>query len=148
MMVTGVGLFIIACFFIFEYSHQYFIHLPYERARDWVYGRREMVEFVESRKNQYDSVVASTSLEWPYIYFLYYTQYDPALYQKQGGTKSGSWEEEGNAYDMYEFHKFDYLKEQDGKTLFIGKPSEFPESVKPLKIVEYPNGEDVLYIVE
>jgi hypothetical protein len=138
---------LVAGFFIFEYTHQYFIHLPEQRARDWVYGRRDMVEYVDEEKDSYDRVVVSTNLEWSYIYFLFYTQYDPNRYLQQGGTKSGGWDEEGNMFDTYEFHKFNYLKDADGKTLFVGKPNEFPENVQPLKVIEYSDGEAVLYIV-
>ncbi len=138
-----------ALFFLFQFFHQYFIHLPQERSADWVYGRKEMVQYAEANKNKYDKIIASTKLEFPHIFFLYYTKYDPKKYLAQGGTKSGSWDEERNKYDKYEFHKFEYAKDRNnGNYLFIGSPDEFPEDVKPLKVIQYLNGKPAMYIVE
>jgi len=135
--------------YLLYFFHQYTIHLPEERSQEWVYGRREMVTYAEANKYKYDKVIVSTQLEFPYIFFLYYMQYPPSLYFSQGGTRSGSWAEEGNKFDRYEFHKFNYLKDSmKGNYLFIGKPDEFPSNVVPLKKISYLNGEPAIYIVE
>lgn len=139
---------IVAMFFAFQYYHQYFIHLSPERSQDWTYGRAEMVRYVAAHEKDYNKIIASSKLEWPYIFFLYYTKYDPARYLAQGGTKSGSWDEEGNVYDNYEFHRFNYETDSKDGILYIGKPDEFPAGVKPLKIIQYLNGEPAIYIVK
>lgn len=134
---------------VLHYGHQYLIHLPRERSRDWVYGRKEMTEYLESHKNSYDRIVVSSSLEWPYIFMLYYSKYNPQLYILGGGTKSGGFAEEGNRYDRYEFHKFH--KEDIGKSdrvLFVGLPKEFIEEVKPKKIIYYLDGTPAIIISE
>src|SRR3989344_4231642 len=57
-----------------QYLHQYWVHLSQERSGTWQYGRKEMTEYVASYKGEYDRVVVSTKLEWPYIFMLYYSR--------------------------------------------------------------------------
>ena len=65
----------------------------------------------------------STTLEQSYMFFLFYTEYDPIKYLAAGGTKSESF----NHFDIYEFRKIDWTHEQrDGTTLYVGDPKEMP----------------------
>ncbi len=98
---------IVFVFSTFYYLHQYIIHLPYERSQSWVYGRKEMTEYLFRVHKKYDKVIVSTKLEWPYIFMLYYGKYDPVKYLLSGGTVSGGWGEENNHFENFYFHKFD-----------------------------------------
>jgi prepilin-type processing-associated H-X9-DG protein len=61
------------------------------------------------------------------MFFLFYTKFDPATYLKNGGTKSGGFAENRNAFDKYIFRPLDWKNENfDGKTLYVGSPSEMP----------------------
>jgi 4-amino-4-deoxy-L-arabinose transferase-like glycosyltransferase len=144
----SVGLLFILLFSSYYYFHQYMIHLPIERSKDWVYGRKELTSYLESNKQKYDRIIVSSSLEWPYIFLLYYSKYDPGAYLRQGGTVSGSWEEEGNKYDTYEFHKFRAEDLHSVRTLFVGKPDEFIKTVIPLRTIYYLDGTPAIYIAE
>ena len=129
-----------------QYLHQYYIHLPPERSQTWQYGRKEMTEYLMTVKDQYQRIVVSTKLEWPYIFMLYYSRYDPAAYLAQGGTKSGGWGEEGNRYDKYEFHQFRPEDLHDPKTLFVGTPDELAERVEPMQVINYLDGQPAIVI--
>lgn len=142
LLVSGIG--IVSLWYL---SHQYHIHFPYERSDQWAYGRKEAVMYAEKNKHKYDKVIISTYLEYSYIFFLYYSKYDPKKYLAEGGTHSGSWEEEGNKFDKYEFHKFNFLEEHTkGKILYIGKPDEFPKGTKIDQIIYYLDGKPAIYI--
>lgn len=134
------------CISSYYYFHQYMLHLPVERSKDWVYGRKEMTQYLEKNKSKYDRIVVSSRLEWPYIFMLYYSKYDPAKYLAQGGTVSGGWAEEGNTYDTYEFHKFTKKDINSSRTLFVGKPDEF--NVTPLYVIYYLDGIPAIYFAE
>jgi len=129
-----------------QYLHQYWVHLSQERSGTWQYGRKEMTEYVASYKGEYDRVVVSTKLEWPYIFMLYYSRYDPAAYLAQGGTKSGGWGEEGNRYDKYEFHQFRPEDLHDPKTLFVGTPDELVGRVESVQVINYLDGQPAIVI--
>ena len=145
-------IFIFMVFSSAHYFHQYDTHLPFERSKDWVYGRKELVKYVEANKAKYKKVVISTSLEWPHIFFLYYSRYDPVKYLAQGGTVSGGWGEERNHYDTYQFRKFntsvDFLNLTVNDTLYAGLPKEFPSTIKPLSVIKYLNGDPAIWIVD
>ena len=130
----------------YYYFHQYMLHLPIERSKDWVYGRKEMTEYLEKNKSKYDRIIVSSRLEWPYIFMLYYSKYDPKKYLEQGGTVSGGWAEERNKYDIYEFHKFTNEDHRSLRTLFVGKPEEFGTS--PSHIINFLDGSPAIYMSE
>lgn len=139
----------IVIFGLITFIHQYSIHLPHEKSENWVYGREELAKYLNEQKKDYSKVIISTRLEWPYIFLLFYSAYDPKKYLASGGTISGGWGEEGNRYDIYEFHKFDYNKDNIiGNILYVGQPDEFPLSVSPTKIIYYLNGKPAIYLVE
>jgi len=144
--LAGLGFFAVCS--SYYYFHQYMIHLPVERSHEWVYGRKEMTDYLEANKKNYDRIILSTSLEWSYIFLLYYSKYDPAIYLTQGGTKSGSWEEEENKFDTYEFHKFRAEDLRTVRTLFVGTPDEFIKTVVPMHIIYYLDGKPAIYIAE
>jgi len=131
-----------------HFYHQNTVHLPQERSEDWQYGRKEMTVYILQHQNEYKKIIISTKLEWPNIFYLYYSKYDPKKYLAQGGTRGGSWAEENNKIDTIEFHKFSSLDIKNSKnTLFIGKFDEFPSDTKPLKTISYLDGAPAIYIV-
>ncbi len=131
------------------FLHQYFIHLPHEKSENWVYGREELAKYLYEHKKDYRKAIVSTRLEWPYIFLLFYSAYDPKKYLASGGTISGGWGEEGNSYDAYEFHKFDFNRDKAiGNILYVGQPDEFPMNVSPVKIIYYLDGKPAIYLVE
>jgi len=121
------------------YLHQYYVHLPYEYAKNWLYGRKEAVTLSEQLKNKYPKVIISTKLEMAYLFWLFYTKYDPKLYQEKGGTLSGGWGEQGNKFDKYEFHLPNTPQKE--KALYITLPGEIYFNGTPVREIKYPNGE-------
>jgi 4-amino-4-deoxy-L-arabinose transferase-like glycosyltransferase len=152
MFISLFTLFVFTVFVLFgliTFLHQYFVHLPHEKSENWVYGREELTKYLNKQKNNYKKVVISTRLEWPYIFLLFYSAYDPKKYLASGGTISGGWGEEGNHYDKYEFHKFSYGTDKiTGSVLYVGLPGEFPSNASPIKIIYYLDGKPAIYLVE
>lgn len=130
------------------YLHQYYVHMPYDFSKYWLYGRQEAVQYTEANKNKYERVIVSTKLEQPHEFWLYYSKYDPVKYLAQGGTVSGGFLEDRNKFDKYLFKPIDFAKQnEEAKTLFVGTPKEFPSGVNVLKQINYLNGEPAIYIV-
>ncbi|MBI2599057.1 glycosyltransferase family 39 protein, partial [Candidatus Curtissbacteria bacterium] len=138
---------VLAFNFLF-YLHQYYVHMPHDFSKAWLYGRKQAAEFTEFVKGKYDQVIVSTKLEQPHEFWLYYLKYDPAKYLEEGGTVSGGFLEDRNKFDKYLFKPIEYEKQkQEAKTLFVGLPKEFPPGVNVLKQIKYLNGEPAIYIV-
>ena len=146
-------LFILPILFLFLfnfafYLHQYYIHMPTEYSRAWLYGRKQAAEFTEQVKHQYQRVIVSTKLEQPHEFWLYYTKYDPATYQEEGGTVSGGFLEDRNKFDKYIFKPIDFrIQSREAKTLFVGLPDEFPKDAVILKKINYLNNQPAIYIL-
>ncbi len=142
------GVFLVSLFY---YIHQYFVHLPTDYSAFWQYGRKEAVAAVKDRYNEFDRVVVSTSLDVPHIFFLYYLAYDPARYQKEGGTVSGGFAEERNAFDKFRFKRISdtVIREEQksgGRVLYVGMPFEMPKWATPVKTIPYLNGSEAFRI--
>lgn len=149
LLMTGTVLF--AAFNILYYLDMYFVHQNREVSPYWQYGYKDAVAFTEKVKGKYEKVVVSTTLEQSYMFFLFYTKYDPALYLSAGGTQSGSFDEAKNHFDKYEFRKIDWPKERrDGTILFVGDPKDMPrgnvmnytflDGTPAIEMADQPNG--------
>lgn len=134
--------------FIF-YLHQYFIHIPAEFSKSWIYGRKEAALFTNNLKQNYDRIIVSTSLEKSNLMWLYYLKYDPKQYLAEGGTVSGGYLETKNKFDKFLFTPINYQKQtEEAKTLFVGKPQELENSTNVIKKINYLNGKPAIYIAE
>ncbi|MCL4418702.1 glycosyltransferase family 39 protein [Patescibacteria group bacterium] len=59
----------------------YYVHLNFQRVRFWHYGYREAVRLTQDYKTY--NVVMRGPDNFPYIYFLFYNQYDPIKFRKE-----------------------------------------------------------------
>lgn len=131
------------------YLHQYYLHTNAEFSKNWMYGRKEAVAWTEKTKNSYEKVLVSLRLEMPHMFWLYYTQYSPKQYVREGGTVSGGFADERNHFDSYEFRNFDYhALPKDKRYLLVGLPKDFPPDAHILHTIYYKNGEPAILIGE
>jgi 4-amino-4-deoxy-L-arabinose transferase-like glycosyltransferase len=142
LLIAGVILMVLNFLY---YLHQYYVHTPIDYALEWQYGHEQVVENVKAMQKNFDKVIVSTTLDQPYIFFLYYLQYDPAKYLASGGTISGKFDEERNKFDMYEFHSY-INTDKSGKpnVLYIGTPEEVLPGTSRLLEIHDPAG-SVIY---
>ncbi len=128
--VWYISAFIIAGFALFNfmyYMNMYFAQLNPETSEYWQYGYKDAVALTEKEKGKYEKVVVSTTLEQSYMFFLFYTKYDPKTYLAGGGTRSGSFDEIKNSFGKYEFRKLHWSQERrDGTILYVGAPNDMP----------------------
>lgn len=66
-----------------QFLKQYFLVLPKEHADWWNFGLKDAAVKVAGIENNYSHIIVPDLRGMPYIYFLFYNQYDPALYQKE-----------------------------------------------------------------
>ena len=128
-------LFIIIGYYGFSLANNwdiYLLHYPkrIEIIRAWQCGYKELADYVKQNYNNYDKFVITEKYGQPYIFILFYIQYDPAKYQKQAKISAPDQYGFGqiDKFDKYEF-KFRFDPKAK-KTVFVGYPEEF----KGLKI--------------
>ena len=102
--------------------------------------RKEMVLKLIDYEKEYDTIYVSNTLDFPYIFYLYYRQIDPQKYLAAGGTVSGGFKEEGNHYGNVAFRSINTtLRDPSKKILFAGAPDEVFKRSLVVDTVFYPD---------
>lgn len=94
-------------FFFVRFLDLYFIHDPKFNSRDRLYGYRETIGYLEPLVSQKSQVIFTDLYGQPYIFWLFYTKYDPAKYQKINSFKENPFGDVGEVerIDNIEFRK-------------------------------------------
>lgn len=144
--------FLIYMFYLSNSWDIYFLHYP-KRAvivRAWQCGYKELVNYVKDNYNKYDKFVITDRHGQPYIYFLFYMNYDPEKYQNQAKISAP------DQYGFGQVEKFDkfifkFVYNQNAKkTVFVGYPEEFnglPIDFKNIKKIKT-RTEEIFWIYE
>lgn len=147
--VTFIIIFCLIFVSVASMAVSYKYHLPVEFSANWLYGRKQMVEYVHNQLGGSDQVIVALSLDWSYLWFLWYGNYSPEWYLKNGGTVSGGFEETQNRVGKIKFHNFNYAKQKNiPNLLMVGSPSDFPGNIVPnFKILDL-SGNPIIFIVK
>lgn len=141
--------FLVVLVSVFNFYRNYFIVFPKEQSKSFHYALSKTIPYVLSKEENYRKVIFSNSenLYQSYMLFLFHTKYDPFLYQKQGGTVSGGFEET-HAFAKYEFRPIVWGKDKFLKdTLFVGNISDFSSEIEAL-IFKNLDGKAVIKVVQ
>jgi 4-amino-4-deoxy-L-arabinose transferase-like glycosyltransferase len=142
------------CFFFLLFNfyylyHNYFVNFPYEQSESFQYSLTRAIPYVLDIEDKYQRIVFSNQshLYQSYMFFLFFSQYDPFVYLNQGGTISGG-HNETHKIGKYEFRPIDWRKEKkERNTLYIGNVNEFPEEVVPLAIFKLLDNQKAIKVV-
>lgn len=113
---------------LLSFYKNYFILFPKEQSKSFQYAYAKTIPYVLNVSNKYKRIVISNkdNMYQSYMLFLYHSRYDPVLYQQQGGTKSGGYDET-HIFGKYEFRPINWAKENSIGTLFVGNPDEITD---------------------
>lgn len=65
------------------YSDLYYNHMVKLHPKEWLYGYKEAVTYLLKEQNNYQQIYLSDFYGQPYIYYLFYSHYNPVKYQQQ-----------------------------------------------------------------
>lgn len=139
------------------YLDQYYLHYPVHSSQYWQYGYREVVNFIYPIKDNYSKIIFTQKWGQPYIYWLFYSQYNPEDYQKQAKLTESPYGDVGQVekIDNIQFRNIYWPSDRSlTKTLFIGNQYELPlrdidpNQARTLEEVKFLNGEIAFRIVE
>lgn len=157
-IVFGV-LSLVLIFNFSSYINNYYSNYPVLYSRDWQYGYKEVVEYIKQNQDKYDQIVFSRHYGEPHMFTLFYLNWDPDKFMNDPNLErfeSFDWirvlhfnkfyfpdlGDEGTRFsDIVDFNK-------GKKIMFIGKPGDFPESIKKLLEVKFKDGKGAFEIVE
>lgn len=157
--LLAIFLILIIWFEFSRYLYNYYEIYPKAYSRDWQYGYKEAVNYINEHKNEYDEIIFTRHYGEPHMFTLFNSSYDPAKYQNDPNLVRFE------TYDwvrVLRFDKFyfpdlgdkgtqfvDIVRENpDKKLLFIGRSGDFPKENTRLLSVKFLNGEDAFDIVE
>ncbi len=127
----------------------YFFTFPKTQSSSFQYALAKSIPIVQKTQDSYNKIIISNkdNLYQSYMFFLFYSSYDPAKYQRYGGTKSGGYEE-AHEFGKYEFRPVDLNKENiRGSTLYVLNASEVPGGMRALKTFSNLDEKEVIKII-
>lgn len=131
--------FVILFNFIY-FAQNYFFHYSQEFSGEWQYGYKESIAYVDSVEDRYNKIYITESLGRPYIYYLFYQQYDPLMFRKQADI----FREVFGFVHVKSYSKFNFTNTiseiEDTQSLFISTPDEKPENANVVKEFRLLNG--------
>jgi hypothetical protein len=134
-IVIGLGVIVYlvtVSFFLVEY----WTFFPYRYSVYSHYGYEELIRDIVRFAPGYDRIIVSSRVNdaKQYIYYLFYTKYDPALFQSGKGIEKvmepNGWVRVRRINSIEFLPAFPVSSElSHGRILLIGAPSEFPKTV-------------------
>jgi len=159
LILASLVTILLAIFQITGYLNNYYNKYPIKYSRDWQYGYKQVVEYINDNYSKYDEIYFSRHFGEPHIFTLFYLNYDPGKYQQNDQliryeTNNWVWV---TRFDNFHFPDLgdpgtgfeDILKENPNKKiLFIGKWGDFPIFWPKLKTINFLDNTPAFEIVE
>ena len=140
-LILGIWLILILINVVYLY-HQYFRVFPVAQSEAYQYGLNQALPYVVSIVSHYRTVIVSNerNLSQSYMFYLYWSKFDPVTYLRQGGTKSGGFAE-FHVIGKYNFRPIHWHSEHPEKgMLYVGNTDDFPAGSPFLKIFKSLDG--------
>jgi len=102
-----------------------FVHLPMKDSKLWFYGYRQVMQEFVGEEQTYAIIKIEQSYDQPYIYYLFYSKYDPKKYQETDHFNQTNQYDVGyvDQIDNIYFEKLDWTSDLNTKnSLTIGNP--------------------------
>lgn len=86
------------------YFDLYLNHTIKKSPQDALYGYEQAINYVNQNKNKYNQVLMTNYYGQPYIFYLFFTQYSPKMYQQQAKLV------ENNTVDVGDVEQIDNIR--------------------------------------
>ncbi len=148
VIVIGIAV-VLYSFCIGYYLHNYYAHYAMKYSGEWQYGYREGIQFAKTISNNYDTIYISSTIGRPYMYTLFYTQYDPNVFMK---IQDAFFDSVG-FYHVKGFGKYRFIDMMPNgglqkKTLYIVDPGWVPSNARILKTITLLDGTERLVVFD
>jgi 4-amino-4-deoxy-L-arabinose transferase-like glycosyltransferase len=132
-----------------------FVHANFAYAKEYIYGFKEAIQFVNHYPEN-DAVITDVFGQ-PYIFYLFYSRFDPATYQKINEFQSGGFDVgKVSQVGRVRFYQsgLSEVQNQSG-TIFVGTIGNFPETfdftlptIDKHEDILFPNGDISLRVIK
>lgn len=152
---------LIFTFYLLPFTYfldSYFIHLPAHNSNFWRYGYREAISYLIPIESKYQHIIFEQSFNQPYIYFLFYKQYDPYKWQSQSNLVDSEYKGDvgyQTKLDNVEFKRIDWSQLRNSKSsLVVLSPNSVPPEILNdpinfpiIKKIQYLNKIDTAFVI-
>lgn len=155
IFIGVIGLYVI-CFA--RMLDLYFIHDPKINSQDRLYGYKEMINYILPLMNNKKQATITLKYGQPYIFYLFYSLYDPVKYQKQAKLTEDPDGDVGmvEKIDNIEFRKIYWPDDRaEANSLFVGDEFDLPltdiigqENIQFIKEIKFLNNKTAFRVVE
>lgn len=156
--LAGSLILILYLFFLVRYLDLYYIHDPLVTSKDRLYGYKMAVNQLLIKGKEKEKIIFTNIYGQPYIFYLFYSKYDPKKYQVNANLKENPWGDVGEVtnIDNIEFRKIYFPEDRaNNNTLFVGDEFDLPikdivdqEKITYLNEIKYLNGKTAFRIAE
>lgn len=152
--IAVAALFLIGIIFTQEvtaFAHGYFVDFPIKDSKSFQYALKPVMQYVQQYKDKNKEIIISNTdlvsgddadrnnFNQSYMFYLFYSKYDPKRYLTLGGTKSGGFGQP-HQIDNITFRAIDWKNEHEEHALYVGNPNDFPSVIAPVFISHYLDG--------
>ena len=153
LKISRKAIFVLGAFLFFNLAylyHNYFVNFPREQSDSFQYPLGQAINYALTQEGDYQKIVFSNQQHGyqSYMFFLFFSRYDPSLYQKQGGTISGGFNET-HQIGQYEFRPINWPEEEkSGEILYVGNLIDFPPEAESPQTFKLLDGQPVVKAVK
>lgn len=128
------------------FIHNYVVQYPREFSGEWQYGYKQALTYVQSVEQNYNTIYFTEELGRPYIYTLFYSQYDPKKFREEAKIER----EVFGFVHVRSFGKYIFSNDLGAyyskahKALFVDMPGKVPKNAYIKKKFSLLNGKPAL----
>lgn len=136
--------------FFSSYMRNFITFYPIDSSQDWQYGYKQIYLKFKNEFNNYERVIISDEYGQPYIFALFYLNYDPEKFQKNAIRNDIS--EWGfstvSKFDKFEFGKVDRIIEANNikNALIFDTKQNKNSKLIPISTIDYLDGNPALWV--
>lgn len=113
---------------VLGFAHNYFKHYPEESGIYWDSDYKELFTYIREAEKNYQKIVffpeVGSRFAIPHIFLLYYLNYPPAEYLKEGGSRVCDFGHTGS----YSFGKYEFRSSGCGGSAEVADRGNFPRN--------------------
>ncbi len=138
---------------ISTYLNRYYVHFPRNEVKSWGFGYKKLNEMLSQPQFSSKKIIMNRSAYSPYIYLLFYSKFDPALYQKSAKRYPPTEDAfvHVRSFDRFEFRDIDFGKDVSSNSIAVSYSQDIPDSIRSsfrVTDIGLPNGESMFAIIE
>ena len=148
--------FVVSTLFIWDfarYLHMYYLLVVPTYPYSSQYGFSELVPYIESIKQNYNTIYITDRYDQPYILFLFYSQYSPDKFQTESiltprDQYGFSTVRDYDRYHFEEISNYQSITEAGPHSLIVGTDEEIPDDAHIIKEIKLNDQHIIFQIAE